>query len=71
MKNMLCGRCGSTNIVADRALAGRLVCSTCGSFSIKLSSNYLPKELNKLLIYNKTNLFIITMLLVLFIIIIF
>ncbi len=71
MKNMLCQRCGSTNIVADRALAGRLVCATCGSFSIKSSSNYLPKELNKLLIYNKSNPFIIIMLLVLFIIIIF
>ena len=71
MKNMFCERCGSANIVADRALAGRLVCSTCGSFSIKSCSNYLPKELNKLLIYNKTNLFIIIMLLVLFIIIIF
>lgn len=68
---MLCERCGSTNIVADRALAGRLVCSTCGSFSIKSSSNHLPKELNKLLINNKTNLFIIIMLLVLFVIIIF
>ncbi len=71
MKNMLCEKCGSTNIVADRALAGRLVCSTCGSFSIKSSSNYLPKELNKLLVFNKTNLFIIIMLLVVFLIIIF
>ena len=71
MKNMLCTRCGSTNIVADRALAGRLVCSRCGSSSIKSSSNYLPKELNKFLIYNKKNLFIIILLLVLFIILIF
>ena len=69
MKNMLCERCGSTNIVADRALAGRLVCSRCGSSTIKSSSNYLPKELNKLLAYNKTSLFIIIMILVLFIII--
>ena len=71
MKNMLCERCGSTNIVADRALAGRMVCSRCGSSSIKSSSKYLPKELNKLLIYNKINIFFIIMLLVLFIIIIF
>ena len=71
MKNMLCQRCGSTNIVADRALAGRLVCSRCGSSSIKSSSNYFPKEINKLLIYNKINLFIIIMLLVLFTIILF
>ncbi len=71
MKNMLCERCGSTNIVADRALAGRLVCSICGSSSIKSSSNYLPKELNKLIIYSKKNLFIIIILLALFVIIIF
>ena len=71
MKNMLCERCGSTNIVADRALAGRLVCSRCGSSSIRSSSNYLTKELNKLFIYNKVNIFIIIMLLILFIIIIF
>jgi len=31
----LCNKCLSTNIVADRALGGKLICRNCGSHSIR------------------------------------
>ena len=37
-----CPRCGSLNLVADRALAGRIICANCGS----PISNYAYKRIN-------------------------
>ena len=34
MRNKFCQRCGSSDLIADRALAGRIVCSVCGSKDI-------------------------------------
>ena len=46
MNNKCCLTCGSRNLVADRALAGRIVCASCGSTKIKsisfFSTGILP-----------------------------
>ena len=31
MKSNSCDKCGSLNLVADRVLAGRIICANCGS----------------------------------------
>ena len=31
MDSKFCNRCGGKNLIADRALAGRLVCRDCGT----------------------------------------
>ncbi len=31
MRNNSCSRCGSLNLIADRALAGRIICANCGT----------------------------------------
>ncbi len=66
MKNLFCTRCGSNNIVADRALAGRLVCSKCGCSSIKASSIYIPGGITIFLSRNKKLIVISLFFLVLF-----
>ncbi len=38
MRKVSCNRCGSLNIRADRALAGRLVCNQCGNLIVKNKS---------------------------------
>ena len=43
-----CFVCGSSNLRADRALSGRLVCNSCGTpFGVGRRVN------NKIIIYNK------------------
>ncbi len=69
MKNMVCKSCGSSNIVADRALAGRLVCSKCGSSSIKTSANQFLDGLDFFLTSRKKILFISLTFLVLYMIV--
>ena len=34
-KKRICGRCGSSNLVSDRSLGGKIVCVKCGSSFIK------------------------------------
>ena len=31
----ICGRCGSSNLISDRSLGGKIVCMNCGSSFIK------------------------------------
>ena len=33
--NRICGRCGSSNLISDRSLGGKIICVNCGSSSIK------------------------------------
>jgi len=33
--NRICGRCGSSNLISDRSLGGKIVCVKCGSSFIK------------------------------------
>ena len=42
MAYLKCNRCGSRRVIADRALAGKVICLTCGSNDIKKSSIKLP-----------------------------
>ncbi len=34
-KKRICGRCGSSNLISDRSLGGKIVCVKCGSSFIK------------------------------------
>ena len=34
----ICGRCGSSNLISDRSLGGKIVCVKCGSSFIKTGS---------------------------------
>ena len=33
--NKICGSCGSSNLISDRSLGGKIVCVKCGSSFIK------------------------------------
>ena len=45
--NKVCLNCGSSSLVSDRSLGGRIVCSKCGSssFKKKYSSFFKSKNL--------------------------
>ena len=47
--NKICLNCGSSDLVSDRSLGGKIVCSRCGSSSFKKKS-FSPQE-NKRLFY--------------------
>ena len=34
-KNRICGLCGSSNLISDRSLGGKIICVKCGSSYIK------------------------------------
>jgi len=34
-KKRICGRCGSSNLISDRSLGGKIVCVKCGSSFLK------------------------------------
>ena len=34
-KKKICGRCGSSNLISDRSLGGKIVCVKCGSSFLK------------------------------------
>ena len=43
--NRVCSNCGSSSLVSDRSLGGKIICSKCGSSSFKnKSSSYLKKK---------------------------
>ena len=50
MTNNSCHRCGSVNLVADRALAGRIICANCGyptsSFPLKKNISFFKIKRN-------------------------
>ena len=47
--NRVCFNCGSSTFVSDRSLGGKIVCSKCGSSSIKIKSSLF--FINEKLIY--------------------
>ena len=47
--NRVCFNCGSSSFVSDRSLGGRIVCSRCGSSSLKNKSSSFLKS--KKLVY--------------------
>jgi len=65
-----CLFCGSSNLKADRALSGRLVCTSCGNpYGVRKSgrnklNNFKPFS------YSKRNLFFLSLLIFVIIIII-
>jgi len=42
--NRVCFNCGSSSLVSDRSLGGRIVCSKCGSSSFKNKSSSFLKS---------------------------
>ena len=43
--NRVCFNCGSTSLVSDRSLGGKIVCSKCGSSSLtNKSSSFLKSK---------------------------
>jgi len=54
-----CLVCGSSNLRADRALSGRLVCNSCGTpFGVGRRVKYKTSIYNKFSINNKYFLFL-------------
>ena len=54
-----CLVCGSSNLRADRALSGRLVCNSCGApFGVRIRGNNKIYNLNKFSLKNKYSIFI-------------
>ncbi len=69
MTNMICKRCGSTSLIADRALAGRLVCARCGGQAVKAPSKLYSRKISNTLANKKTVLFIICIFIVIFLVV--
>tara|TARA_B100000212_G_scaffold289683_1_gene231000 strand:- start:554 stop:754 length:201 start_codon:yes stop_codon:yes gene_type:complete len=59
----ICGRCGSSNLISDRSLGGKIVCVKCGSSFIK-SKGIINSS-------NKNFYFLLLILLVIFLVVIF
>ena len=60
MKKNKCFVCGSYNLRADRALSGRLVCTSCGSpYGVRKVGGNRSKQLNSFKVINKYIFFII------------
>tara|TARA_B100000965_G_C19405853_1_gene675375 strand:- start:581 stop:763 length:183 start_codon:yes stop_codon:yes gene_type:complete len=45
----ICNKCGSSDLVSDRSLGGKMVCFKCGSSSF--GKKYFYPRLNKKIIY--------------------
>tara|TARA_Y100001968_G_C19127550_1_gene605009 strand:+ start:396 stop:611 length:216 start_codon:yes stop_codon:yes gene_type:complete len=59
MRKNKCLVCGSSNLRADRALSGRLVCNSCGTpFGVSRKLKNKSSIYNKFLLNNKYFLFI-------------
>ena len=58
----ICVNCGSSEIVSDRSLGGRMVCSKCGSSSFKKSSFYPWNKKN--FIYIVIGLFVLLIIII-------
>jgi len=42
--NRVCFNCGSSSVVSDRSLGGKIVCSKCGSASFKKKNSSFLKS---------------------------
>ena len=60
--NKICLKCGSSNLVSDRSLGGKMVCFKCGSSQFR-SSSFSPIR-NKNLIYFGIGLIIFLIILI-------
>ncbi len=70
MSSNTCLVCGSSNLRADRALSGRLVCNSCGSpFGVRRRGNRKKRIYNKVSLDNKYFL-ILCILIIAFIIVV-
>ena len=49
-KNKICARCGGSNLVSDRSLGGRIICSQCGSYNFKTKGLIVYKNMYFLLL---------------------
>ena len=65
MPSNRCHRCGSFNLIADRALAGKIICSDCGT---PILNSY--RSNNSIFTFKKSNRSILLLLLCIFLIII-
>jgi len=43
----ICANCGSSDVVSDRSLGGRMVCFRCGSSSFK-NKSFSPRQIKKI-----------------------
>ena len=60
MKRNICFVCGSSNLRADRALSGRLVCNSCGTpVGVIRRANKKMSFYNKFPLNNKKFIFIL------------
>ena len=57
--NRVCLNCGSSTFVSDRSLGGKIVCSKCGSSSIKIKSSPFLRRKNLLFILLAIIIFLI------------
>jgi len=70
MKGNICFVCGSSNLRADRALSGRLICNSCGTpFGVGRRRN---KKINYFNIFSLNNkyFFLLCLLVVAFVLVI-
>tara|TARA_Y100001968_G_scaffold209048_1_gene192143 strand:+ start:128 stop:343 length:216 start_codon:yes stop_codon:yes gene_type:complete len=59
MNSNICLFCGSSNLRADRALSGRLVCTSCGNpYGVRKGRRNTARDLNKFNINIKYWLFL-------------
>ncbi len=71
MSSNKCLVCGSSNLRADRALSGRLVCNSCGTpFGVGRRVNKKINIYNKPSFYNKYFIFICILILAFILVII-
>ena len=67
---MKCLVCGSSNLRADRALSGRLVCTSCGNlYGVRKTGKNKSNNLN-IFLFNKRNLLLLSILIFTLIIVI-
>ncbi|WP_032526092.1 hypothetical protein [Prochlorococcus marinus] len=57
--NRVCFNCGSSSLVSDRSLGGKIVCSKCGSSSFKNKSSSFLKRKNLIFLAIVIAIFII------------
>ena len=60
-KKKICGRCGSSKLISDRSLGGKIVCVKCGSSFIK-TKGFLNSS-------NKNFYYLLLILLVIFLVV--
>ena len=64
MQNKICGVCGSSNLIADRSLGGKLFCGSCGSSSLRNKGLSVAGKKNKKLLYLILFLFVLILLVI-------